>query len=122
MKCDRTTLVVGASLNPDRYSNRAVLSLRQNAIQTFAFGLRSGVIADVRVEEQIPAGEDIHTVTMYVGKARQPQYYQAIINLKPSRVIFNPGAENLEFATMLTKVGIEPVEACTLVMLSVGTY
>jgi len=37
-------------------------------------------------------------------------------------VIFNPGAENPELSTMLKEAGIEPVEACTLVMLNTGQY
>lgn len=112
----------GASLKPERYSNRAVVSLRENSIPTLAYGLRQGAIADVQVSTHLPDGCLIHTVTMYVGKARQLEYYDAIIDLAPKRVIFNPGAENQEFSEMLIGAGIEPIEACTLVMLAVGTY
>ena len=122
MDYNKTTLVIGASLKPERYSNMAVLRLRQNAIRTFAYGLRTGVVADVQVKKHFEVQEEIHTVTMYVGKAKQPQYYQAIMELMPKRVIFNPGTENKEFESMLSSKGIEPVQACTLVMLSAGTY
>jgi hypothetical protein len=37
-------------------------------------------------------------------------------------VIFNPGTENQEFEEMLSNNGIEPIEACTLVMLRTGQY
>lgn len=119
---EKATLVIGASLKQDRYSNRAVLSLRSMAIRTFAFGLRPGEIGDVSVFTSFPIEEEIHTVTMYLGAARQPQYYNDILNLMPQRVIFNPGAENADFARLLKEEGIEPVEACTLVMLSIGNY
>ncbi|HCY90619.1 MAG TPA: CoA-binding protein, partial [Chitinophagaceae bacterium] len=36
--------------------------------------------------------------------------------------IFNPGAENPELEDLLTAQGIQPIEACTLVMLSTGQY
>ena len=52
----------------------------------------------------------------------QPEWYDYIISLKPARVIFNPGTENPEFENLLRKNDIEPVEACTLVMLSIGNY
>ena len=42
--------------------------------------------------------------------------------MKPERVIFNPGTENDEFIQLLEENGIEAVEACTLVMLSIGNY
>jgi hypothetical protein len=37
-------------------------------------------------------------------------------------VIFNPGTESGEFEEKLKANNIEPVIACTLVMLSVGNY
>jgi hypothetical protein len=52
----------------------------------------------------------------------QKQYYDYILSLHPRRVIFNPGAENPELATLARANRIEPVEACTLVMLSTGQY
>ena len=119
---DKVTLVVGASLKSDRYSNKAVRSLRTKSIVTYGFGLRAGEIGDVTVSTTFPVEKQIHTVTMYVGAARQPQYYEEILALMPERVIFNPGAENAYFAKILVKNGIETVEACTLVMLSIGNY
>ncbi len=50
--------------------------------------------------------ENIHTVSLYVGAARQEEYYDFIINLAPKRVIFNPGTENPQFAQKLNKAGI----------------
>ena len=44
------------------------------------------------------------------------------VSLKPKRIIFNPGTENLPFAQQANAEGIETIEACTLVMLSVGNY
>jgi hypothetical protein len=37
-------------------------------------------------------------------------------------LIFNPGTENPELERMAAQKGIETVEACTLVMLSIGNY
>ena len=59
---------------------------------------------------------------MYLGASNQKQYYDYILTLHPKRIIFNPGAENDELSEMAKKNGIEPIEACTLVMLSTGQY
>ena len=59
---------------------------------------------------------------MYVGPQRQPEYYDYILSLKPKRVVFNPGTENEEFEKLLSNNGIEPEEACTLVLLGTGQY
>jgi uncharacterized protein len=54
---------------------------------------------------------------------QQAGYVAYLKQLKPRRVIFNPGIENPELARQLTQEGGgEPIEACTLVMLSIGNY
>lgn len=116
------TVVIGASENTDRYSNRAVRSLVQHNEPVVAVGLRAGKIGDVEILTGFPVLEDVETVTLYVGPQNQPVWYDYILSLKPKRVIFNPGTENTEFEKLCAEAGIETVEACTLVMLSVGNY
>jgi predicted CoA-binding protein len=116
------TLVLGASTNPTRYSNMAVLRLRNHDIEVVPVGLRNGSIGDIEILTGMPAVEGIDTVTMYVGAQNQPAFYDYIVSLKPRRVIFNPGSENAAFETILQKAGIKTIHACTLVMLSIGNY
>jgi len=117
----KQTLVIGASENPARYSNKAIRALRSYDHPVLALAKRRGQVADVSIETEFPT-EAIHTVTMYVGPQHQPEYYEKILALKPRRVIFNPGTENPEFSQVLEENDIEAVEACTLVMLSIGNY
>ena len=118
----RKTVVMGATENPDRYANRATLSLLRHGHEVELVGLHDGQIAGRPIQTGQPELMDIDTVTLYVGPRNQPGLYDYIKSLKPRRVIFNPGAENPAFEKDLQEAGIEPVEACTLVMLSVGTY
>lgn len=118
----KKTLVIGATDKPDRYANRAAHSLLRHGHEIELVGLRTGQVAGHPIRTGQPDLTDIDTVTVYVGPRNQPDLYEYIKGLKPKRVIFNPGAENPEFEQQLRNVGIEPVEACTLVMLSVGTY
>lgn len=116
------TLVIGASENPERYSNKAIRSLRKHNIPTMAIGLQPGKVEDVIIQTGLPELKNIDTVTMYVGAKNQAPYYDYILRLKPRRIIFNPGAENPEWAEKLRKSGIEVEESCTLVMLSIGNF
>src|SRR6056297_2266347 len=118
----KKTLVIGASPRPHRYSYRAVSSLRSHGHDVVALAKRKNEVEDVEIQTEFPKDEDIHTVTMYVGAPRQPEYYEPLLNLKPKRVIFNPGAENPELYSKLEKEGIEAIEACTLVMLTTNQY
>jgi predicted CoA-binding protein len=66
--------------------------------------------------------DPVDTVTLYLSKHRSDPLIQAITNAGPRRLILNPGAENDDLAEAARNRGIEVVEGCTLVMLSVGTF
>ncbi len=116
------TLVIGASEKPERYANMAVRLLREYDHSVLAIGLREGVIGDVPIQTGQPQFEDVDTVTLYVGPQRQDPFMDYVVGLKPGRVIFNPGTENPMFQAKLKQNGIEPIEACTLVMLRTGQW
>jgi predicted CoA-binding protein len=118
----KTTLVLGASENPERYSNMAINRLRTYGHAVAAIGARPGQVADVVFGNEPKAFEDIDTVTLYLSPARQQAYYDYILSLKPRRIIFNPGTENVELRSLAQAQGIETIEACTLVMLGTGQY
>ena len=116
------TLVVGASENPQRYSNMAIRRLRANNLPVHAIGLKAGHVEDVEIQTGQPAFTDIDTVTLYVGPQHQAEVEDYVRSLRPRRVIFNPGTESASFQDDLRKDGVEVLEACTLVMLGTGQY
>lgn len=119
---DKKTLVLGASVNSWRYSYKAVSSLRQHGIQVIAIGNRSGQINDVTIETEHKQHAEIDTITLYLSAQNQIPYYDYIFSLNPQRLIFNPGAENPELEELAIKKGIIVENACTLVLLAVGSY
>jgi uncharacterized protein len=116
------TLVIGASENPDRYACKAARSLLQHGHVIELLGQKTGQIAGQPIQTGHPTLTDIDTVTLYVGPQHQPALYEYVEQLKPRRVIFNPGTENAAFAQRLHQTGIEPIEACTLVMLATNQW
>jgi predicted CoA-binding protein len=118
----KKTMVLGASTSPERYSNLAVRRLRTAGHPVAAIGRTTASIGDVEIHtDKAPVG-DVDTVTLYLNPANQKEYYDYILSLHPRRIIFNPGAENPELQALASANGIEPVEACTLVLLSTGQY
>ena len=118
----KNTLVLGASLNSNRYSNLAINRLVNYGHTVKAVGLKKGVVAGVAISTEKEDFENIDTVTLYLNPKRQEEYYDYIISLKPKRVIFNPGTENPAFYEMLRKNNIEIDVACTLVLLGTNQY
>lgn len=118
----KKTLVLGASLNPDRYSYLAINRLVNHEHRVEAVGLKKGEVAGVEISVEKEDFEDIDTVTLYLNSKRQVEYYDYILSLKPKRVIFNPGTENPELYKILERNNIEYEEACTLVLLGTNQY
>ena len=117
------TLVIGASENPQRYSNIAIRMLQEMAEPLEAIGRREGRAHDVEIQIGLPEISDIQTVTLYVSPQYQDEYIDYVLNeIQPERIIFNPGTENLEFAEKAINNGIESINACTLVMIRTGQY
>ena len=118
----KKTVVLGASENPSRYSYLAVEKLRRYQHPVVAIGRKEGKVGDVNIITAHPSEKDVDTVTLYLNPQLQQQYYDYILSLHPKRIIFNPGTENEELETLAKANGIEPVEACTLVLLGTGQY
>lgn len=118
----KKTLVLGATPNPERYAYLATMRLAQRGHEVVPVGIRAGAIEGIKILEGKPEIEGVDTVTLYIGPARQPEYYDYIFSLNPQRIIFNPGTENPELKRLAEERGIETVEGCTLVMLSIGAY
>jgi len=118
----KTTLIIGASENPERYSNKAALSLMKHGHSIYLLGSKSGQINGVKIETEKINYNNIDTVTLYINSSLQAQYKEYIYSLKPKRIIFNPGTENSQFFNEASEKGIDCLEACTLVLLSIGNY
>jgi uncharacterized protein len=118
----KKTLVLGASANPERYSFLAINRLHNNGHPVVAIGKKKSTVNGVEITTEKPTANDIDTVTLYLSPANQKEYYNYILSLKPKRIIFNPGAENEELAALAKANNIQPMEACTLVLLSTGQF
>lgn len=119
---NKKTVVIGASENPERYAYKATVSLTKHGHTAIPVGLKEGTIDGITILTQQPVIDNVDTVTLYVGPKNQPAWYSYILSLQPKRIVFNPGTENPELEKMAQDKGIETIEACTLVMLSVGNY
>ena len=120
---DWNTAVIGVTPNANRYAFKAVTELTSHQYPVTALGFRNGTVAGNDILLDWPKHiENLKVISMYIGSARQPDFYDYIINLHPTKVIFNPGTENEELYQLLTRNGIQYEEACTLVLLSTGMY
>lgn len=118
--------VLGASSDSSRYAYKAMQMLEEYGHTPIPVHPRE---EEVRGRKVIPSigdlaktGQKIDTVTVYVNPAISSKYEKDLIALKPTRVIFNPGAENPSLESALEKAGIRVEDACTLVLLRTDQY
>ena len=115
------TLVFGASLNPERYSNKVIQRLKQKNFDVIGFGNKEGDVNGVIIKTEFPSHK-VDTITMYMGARNQEPFINDILQLKPRRIIFNPGAENNILSKLAIDIGIDVVEGCSMVMLALDEY
>jgi len=114
--------VIGASENQTRYSNICIKALLKKLHEVVAYGNKVGKVDTLEIRTDKTILDDIHTITLYIGPSKQPEWYDFILRTKPKRIIFNPGTENPELIEIAKNAGIMTIESCTLFMLSVDNF
>ena len=113
--------VLGASNNPDRYSNMLIRRLRGKGHEVFPINPGLAAIGGLPVFPTVgdlPQGIDV--LSVYMNATRSDALADAIVESGIPRVIFNPGAENDGLAKRLKDKGVEVEYACSLVLSSMG--
>ena len=118
-----TVAVLGASTNPDRYSNKAIKSLQKHGHEVIPIHpIHTDIEGLHGVRSMGEINRPVQTLTVYVGPDRGLALVKEIAALAPERVILNPGAESRALVEALTAEGLNVVEGCTLVMLSTDQF
>lgn len=115
--------VLGASIKESRYSNLAVKALKEAGHKVFpVHKVYKNVHGIDAYQSVLDIKEKIDTLTVYVCNECSSNLAKEILKLAPERIIFNPGSENYELRDLAENKGIKVIFACTLVMLSTGTF
>jgi predicted CoA-binding protein len=120
---DHHVAVLGASPKPARYANQCIRLLQQHGYRVTPIHPRFEEIEALPVTASLDAIADpVDTLTLYVGPQLLEPQAEAIVRLRPARVIFNPGTESRPVQRRLDAAGIDWFEACTLVMIKTGQF
>jgi len=109
-------IIIGASINPKRYSNIAAKLLIQNDEDITLIGNKEGEILNHPITKELPAIEKTDSIMLYLRAENQSPYYTFILNSKPDRVIMNPGSENPELMALCQEKGITVICGCSILM------
>ncbi len=115
-------MILGASAHADRYAFLAANLLLTKGHEIVLIGSKQGEIKGNLI---MPIGtyvSEIDTISLYVGPKNQTDLVKYLGQIKPRRIIFNPGTEHPELYASINKLGIKTEEACTLVLLQTGQF
>lgn len=122
----QTVVILGASSKPDRYSYKCLMMLLEYGHKPILAHPKEREIEGIKVyrdlKEVAQAGIEVDTLTMYVSAEISLGLAQDMVNLRPKRVIFNPGSENPDLYVKLIPQGIKVEEACSLVLMRTGQF
>ena len=116
------TLVLGASPDYSKYSYKCVKSLLRHGHKAVPVGKVTGKIEGIEILTGKPPVPDVHTVALYLSASSQKEYYDYILSLNPSRIIFNPGTNNPELIELAKARNIKVVVDCALILLNSDSF
>ena len=115
--------VLGASNNPERISHQAVMRLMQAGHRVFPIHPTLKEVEGVKTYKNIrELPETPDTLSVYLSEKNSIPLIEDILELKPGRIILNPGAENAALESAAETAGIPVEHACTLVLLGTGQF
>lgn len=118
MSAMQTVAVLGASPKSERFSNQAVKLLAEYQHKVIPINPAFEQIEGWSCCPSLSAvTEPVDTLSLYMGADRLVEQLDAILALKPKRVLFNPGTESSVVQSALSQAGIPWLEGCTLVLL-----
>jgi uncharacterized protein len=116
-------VVLGASAKPDRYSNQAVKLLVENGYNVLPVHPSGISVNGLKTFKHLTdINIPINTLSVYVNASLSSTLKDAILELSPARIIFNPGTENNELEKICIENNIAVEEACTLVLLKTNSF
>jgi uncharacterized protein len=116
-------ILIGASSNPERYAYMALQLLADLGHHVFPVNPKETEILGHKVYGELSEIRGaIDTVSMYIGPEKSMRLKAPLCDMKPRRVIFNPGAENPALADILRAEGVFCIDACTLVLLKTDQF
>ena len=118
-----TVAIIGASKNSSRFSHKAQIALAERGHIPVPVNPKYDRIDGIRCYPDLTSFPGrIDTVTIYVKPVILRSLTEDIIQVKPVRVIFNPGSECDDVSVRLRSSGIEVQNACTLVLLNTAQF
>ncbi|PQO47680.1 CoA-binding protein [Blastopirellula marina] len=112
-----TVAILGASQNRSKYGNKSVRAHLAQGYDVYPINPAADQIEGLKAYKKladIPV-EKLDRISIYLSPAVGLQLLEEIAAADAKQVFFNPGAESEELLTKARELGIDPIQACSIV-------
>ncbi|MCC6152784.1 MAG: CoA-binding protein [Candidatus Hydrogenedentes bacterium] len=112
----RTIAIIGASTDRRKYGNKAVRAFRDGGWTVYPVNANAQEVEGLKAYASITdVPEPIDRVSMYVPPAVGVTMLEAIAAKQPGELFFNPGSEDAAAIAKAKALGLNPINACSIV-------
>lgn len=119
-----TVAIVGASRDRSKFGNISVRAHLQQGYEVFPVNPNADVVEGLQAFESlsdVPV-ENLDRVTIYLPPSLTLELLDEIHEVAPAEVWLNPGSSDEEVRARAEQLGIQIIEACSIVDLGVSPY
>ncbi len=116
-----TVAIVGASTDPTKYSNKAVLAYKQQGYEVYPVNPKGGTLHGLKVYRRLAEvpRRPLDRVSVYVPPEVTLQVLDEVAQVGTRQLWLNPGSESPQVLEKARSLGLEPVVACSILALGV---
>jgi predicted CoA-binding protein len=112
----RTVAIVGASSAPHKFGNKAVRAFLRQGWTVYPVNPNETIIEGLRVYPSLAeVPRPIDRVTMYVPPSVGSAMLDEIKRAAPKELFLNPGSDSEELVARAEALGLNPIQACSIV-------
>lgn len=109
--------ILGGCDNPNKIGFLATKYLFNKGFNVFPVTHKKAMVDGIELHDA-SENQQADVVTIFLNPKRQKPFYEYIFSLKPKKIIFNPGTENEELATLAQHRNINVIKGCTIALFS----
>lgn len=117
----KTVAVIGASADRRKFSNKAIRAYLRQGWQVYPVNPKGGQIEGLEVFAALDAiPVKIDRVTQYLPPTVGLGVLDDVAKTQPAEYFINPGAESPELIARATELGLNPIQACSIIEIGVS--
>lgn len=116
-----TVAILGASTDRSKYGNKSVRAHLQQGYDVYPVNPRGGQIEGLKVYESladVPV-EHLTRISVYLPPSVGIAMLDEIAAKEHDELFFNPGSESDELLEKARQMGLDPIQACSIVDLGI---